>query len=175
MANIIWGFGGVYITYQSQTVNLPLANGTVRFMPESNVKYSITGKQLVAFKGWRPEITVRLTNISETEAREIAKLMAMFNTARGNPVTVKPRYDAYAATNISYPCHCLSDVALEDIADSPVGQNLQLVFRADARFTSLPSNITDTSVSVVTETISSTEYAIVETIGGTAYAINESF
>lgn len=173
MANILFGFGGVFIQYGGITCDMPLANGTLRFIPESNYRIAKSGRQVVNFLGWRPEITVQLINISADEARELSKLMTILNSAQGNTIYVYPRYDPFAVTNLLYSCHCISDISPQDIADSPVGQDLTLTFRSELRVTSLPSNITNTDLFTIAETIGGIEYTIAETIDGVSYDIAE--
>ena len=164
MANILWGFGGVYIVYGGLIADLPFANGSTRFVPESNTRTAKSGRDIINYVGYRPIITVNLINISETEAREVAKMFSILNSAQSNGITVYPRYDATATTNLSYLCRCISEIAPEDIADSPVGQDITLQFRGILRVTTIPSNITNTNLFNIVETIGGIEHNITETI-----------
>jgi len=44
---------------------------------------------------------------------------------------------------LAYDCELVSDVSMQDIAETEVGQFIELVFRGRERISSLPTNLSD--------------------------------
>lgn len=140
----VWGFGVFQVgTDSTNFASFPNTQGQIRFIEEFNEYTTISGSYRRISKGWRPEISVNIYNVCADDWQDVVEMFDHINQTKALnlPLWVQPRYDTDADADVlAYNCELISDVALEDIASTEVGQSISLQFRGRERITSLPTN-----------------------------------
>jgi len=145
----VWGFGVFQIgTDSTNYATFANTQGQIRFIEEFNEYTTISGSFRRISKGWRPEISVNILNVCDTDWQNLVEMLDHINQTKATnlPLWVQPRYDTDSdAETLAYNCELVSDVALEDIASTEVGQSISLQFRGRERVTSLPTNTSNST------------------------------
>jgi len=143
----VWGFGSFRIgTDSSNYAEFTTRMGRIRFVEEFNEYTTLSGSFRRISKGWRPEIEVKLYNLLTDDWQDVVEMFDHINQTKplNLPLWVQPRYDSDSGAEVlAYDCELVSDVSMQDIAETEVGQFIELVFRGRERVASLPTNLSD--------------------------------
>lgn len=151
---MLWGFGGVKFVqpygaaYEKEFTN---AKGTLGFTEEKNQWLNKSKKLITKHYGYRPEITVKLWNVSlesPDNAAFLSGLMNLLSNCKESGILVYPRFGTNSTLN--YLCTLSSNISPDDIANFAAGQTLELRFTGISPVTSLPTLISDPSINNVT-------------------------
>ena len=144
----VWGFGSFRIgTDSSNYAEFTTRMGRIRFVEEFNEYTTLSGSFRRISKGWRPEIDVKIYNLLTDDWQDVVEMFDHINQTKplNLPLWVQPRYDSDSDADVlAYDCELVSDVSMQDIAETEVGQFIELVFRGRERVSSLPTNLSNT-------------------------------
>ena len=140
----VWGFGLFRIGFDAgEYIDFTNSMGKLVYVEEFNEYTSLSGTFKRVSKGWRPRISVDIYNVCDTDHTNLRRLLEYINTikSRGGTFWIVPRYDSsYDNTEqILIYAELVSDINLEDIANTQVGQRITLEFLGRDRVTSLPT------------------------------------
>lgn len=123
--------------------------GYIDFVEEYNEYTTISGYFKRASKGYRAEIEVEIYNVCADDWISVRTLFENISYTKqaGLPMWIRPRYDADGySDSLEFVVELVSNITLEDIAKTPVGQKITLVFRAVERSFALPTNTNDVTL-----------------------------
>jgi len=143
--NTVWGFGGARFEYDT-TIDIATATGLLRFTQDANTYRTKAGtiKQIV--NGWRPMAKIKLWNVVDQDAIDIVGVFDMISSANGAALTIYPRYDNTSSSTLSFEFICTTDIEMIDVANTPVGQYIELEFTGYDLLDRIPAFINNPSI-----------------------------
>ena len=141
---MIYGHGVAQIGIDDANyTEFPHSVGFISFKEEYDEYTSLSGVFTRKSKGYRAEIEIEIYNVLDTDWQNVVSLYNSISYTKQNglPVWVRPRYDSESLdSGLEYECELVSDVDLMDLAKTPIGQKMTLVFRSKTRSFTLPTN-----------------------------------
>lgn len=136
----IFGYGSPRFTLGNLSANFGAHHGAGRVTFEQSLHEftTLSGKYIESFHGWRAVVTFHLYNVKNLDYEPHLRLINIINQSKitGHPIICQPRFDV--PINLSLPLVFKSSFGFEEITNLNAGQTIDLEFRSQELFDSIP-------------------------------------